>query len=325
MNKALHILKLAWGYRFARAGRQSYPPYQYTIEPTNICNLRCSFCPQSDPDHAARRPQGYLTADLLKEILAQIVAAGTGNTNLNFTLDGEPLLNPDFCHFVATAAEHGFFSVFATNGTMLTPIVADQLIAAGPFRVSMDFAADRSVYESIRGRPGDFDTVLENLRYLVTQSQQEHRVHIDLHDIAPFTGANPARSLNELRALFPADLPSRVRFHTRQFHNFCGHLEMARQRTRYRLCPYPWTQMAITHSGDIVPCCRDTVGRSILGNVLKEGVLGSWNGERYRRFRQNLIDQRPDRNAACALCDLPWSADSPRWQLKYMIRSLYER
>jgi radical SAM protein with 4Fe4S-binding SPASM domain len=93
----------------------------------------------------------------------------------------------------------------------------------------------------------------------------------------------------------------------------------------YRLCPYPWTQMAVTYSGDCVPCCRDTAARSVLGNVFDNSIMTVWNGEKYRQFRRNLIDKRPDLNQACRHCDLPFSGGQPRWQPGYLYRSLVKR
>jgi len=325
MNKLLHLFKLGWAYKIARPTKLNYPPYQFTIEPTNVCNLRCPFCPQSDPEHAHRRAFDQLSMDNFKLFLKHLRDAHPGNSNLNFTLDGEPFINPQFVDFVELAAAEGYFCIFASNGTLLDRKAADRLAAAGPFRASIDFAPDKDTFETIRGRKGDYDNVLANLRYLIELAKTNKNVHLDIHDITSYTGADPALSMQRLRALFPADLPSRVSIEPRIFHNFCGHLMMPQKERRYRLCPYPWVQMAIAHNGDCVGCCRDTVGRSVLGNVFKQSVMDIWNGAPYQQFRQNLLDGRPDLNPACKDCDMPWSAGEPRWKLGYVVRSLLGR
>lgn len=325
MRKILHLLKLGWSYKIAKATVLSYPPYQYTIEPTNECNLKCDFCPQSDPDHHNRRPVGKLTPENLSLFLDRIDRASRANRNLNFTLDGEPFINKDFISFIVMAAERGYFSVFASNGIFINSANADRLIAAGPFRASIDFASDEKIFEKIRGEKGHYDRVLRNLLYLCDKSMDNPGVHVDIHDISSYGGADPVESLAKMRAMFPEDLPSRIRFDSRQFHNFCGHLEGPPARDDYRICPYPWTQMAVTWNGDCVPCCRDTVGRSVLGNVFEDEIMTIWNGELYRRFRQNLIDRHPEKNPACRDCDLPYSGAEPRWKPTYIIRSLMGR
>jgi radical SAM protein with 4Fe4S-binding SPASM domain len=84
-------------------------------------------------------------------------------------------------------------------------------------------------------------------------------------------------------------------------------------------------QLAVTYSGDCVACCRDTVGRSVLGNIFTASMMDVWNGKVYRQFRQNLWDKRPDLNAACAECDLPYSGGERRWKPQYIWRSLLKR
>jgi radical SAM protein with 4Fe4S-binding SPASM domain len=202
---------------------------------------------------------------------------------------------------------------------------ADRLVKAGPFRASIDFASDKGVYETIRGQKGHFDLVRANLTYLMEKSRTHHGVHIDIHDITPYTKVDPTESLARLRSLFPADLPSRIRFDTRQFHNFCGHLKADKPKDTYRLCPYPWTQMAVTNGGDCVPCCRDTAGRSVMGNVFTNSVMEVWNGAPYQELRRNLLNRRPDLNPACKNCDLPYSGGQPRWRIGYILRSLLKR
>lgn len=325
MNKFSHIFRLGWAYKITNATELSYPPYQYTIEATNICNLKCTFCPQSDPEHLKRRPRGKLSEENLKIFLDKRAGVGPGNRNINFTLDGEPLINKDFVRFIEIAASYNLFSIFASNGTLINRETADRLARAGPFRASIDFASDKKIFETIRGKDGHYDKVLENLRYLIESARENNNVHLDINDITHFSGVDSNDSLKQMRTLFPDNISPHIRFNSRHFHNFCGHLDMKNRDENYRLCPYPWTQMAITYSGDCVPCCRDTAARSILGNVFNEDIMTIWNGEKYRQFRQNLIGRHPDKNDACRNCDLPYSGGQPRWRPGYLYRSLIKR
>ncbi len=325
MHKFVHLFKLGWAYKITKAVTLSYPPYQYTIEPTNQCNLGCDFCPQSDPEHEKLRPVGMLTSDNLQLFLERAKEAGSSNRNLNFTLDGEPFLNKEFISFIEMANRAGFFPRFATNGTMLDRDKIDRLIAAGPFLASIDFSSDLEIFEAIRGKPGHFAKLHENLLYLIEKSHTEPGVHLDIHDITSYAGYDPDRSLDRMRVLFPVNIPSRIKFDYRKFHSFCGHLKAKSDKSSYRLCPYPWIQMAIAHNGDCVACCRDTAGRSVLGNVFDDPIMTVWNNDKYRQFRQNLLDQRPNLNGACKDCDLPYADDPVRWKLKYMLHSLLGR
>ncbi|MCP4706672.1 MAG: radical SAM protein, partial [candidate division Zixibacteria bacterium] len=301
MNKLTHIFKLVWAYKIKKATVLSYPPYQYTIESTNVCNFKCDFCPQSDPDHAACRPHGQLTIENFKLFLKKRRVVKPGNNNINFTLDGEPFINKNFTKFIELAAKDRLFSIFASNGSLINPEKADILTEAGPFRASIDFSSDKNIFETIRSKKDNYDKLLENLRYLINKARENENVNLEINDITTFAGVDPTESLAKMKNLFSSDIPSRVKFRTRVFHNFCGHLELGdeEKKKKYRLCPYPWTQMAVTHSGDCVACCRDTSARSIFGNIFEDDIEKIWNGEKYQLFRQNLLDKRPELNKAC--------------------------
>ncbi len=325
MNKLTHIFKLAWAYLIKKATVLSYPPYQYTIEPTNVCNFKCDFCPQSDPEHQKRRPTGQLTIDNLRLFLKKRKDVTPGNININFTLDGEPFINKNMIKFIELAANEGLFSRFASNGSLINQEKADLLAEAGPFIASIDFASDKNIFETIRSKKDNYEKLLENLRYLIKKARENKNVNLEINDITSFAGVDPEESLKKMKTLFGTDFPPNVRFTTRQFHNFCGHLDLKDKEKRYRLCPYPWTQMAVTHTGDSVPCCRDTSARSILGNVFEDDIMTVWNGTKYREFRQNLIDKKPELNSACKDCDLPYSGGGSKWKPGYIYRSLLGR
>lgn len=303
------------------------PPYQFAIEATNHCNFRCSFCPQSDPAHRDAREAGLLTVENFRLYLDRIMETRPDNPNFSICLDGEPLMNKHFPEFIRIANERGFRPRFSSNGRLLTPETADELARAGGFVASIDFTADREMFESIRGRAGDFDAVLENLRYLAGLAARDPRIKLEIVDISSFRGADQEASKREMRALFPADLPASVSFWSRNFHNFCGHLGTGWAAGGYVLCPYPWSSFSVTWQGDVVACCRDTLARTVLGNVFEQSIAEIWDGEKYRTMRRLLIEQRPGEIAACKNCDMPWTGgvDSKRWKLSYILSTLLRR
>lgn len=80
------------------------------LEITNVCNLRCSFCPGS------RRPQEFLTPEQFR-ILAGRLRPHTEYLYLH--LMGEPLLHPQLEQLLETGEELGFRLMITTNGTLL--------------------------------------------------------------------------------------------------------------------------------------------------------------------------------------------------------------
>ena len=80
------------------------------VEITNVCNLRCSFCP------GTRRAHRRLTAEEFR-ILAEKLRGHTSYLYLHVL--GEPLLHPELAQILAIAAELGFRVCITTNGTLI--------------------------------------------------------------------------------------------------------------------------------------------------------------------------------------------------------------
>jgi MoaA/NifB/PqqE/SkfB family radical SAM enzyme len=307
-----------------------YAPKQISIEPTNLCNYRCSFCPQSNPEHHLL-PRGYMKLEHLERILDKVVAAGAAwNGVISFTHDGEPLLHPEFPEFIRLANERGLRPRFSSNGSRLGPEKADRLEAGGYFLASIDFSGSKEVFETHRGKTGHWETVRDNIAYLIEMSNRNPKVGLEVNEmcgVAEPEDAGPM--LDRLRSVLPEPTSKRVRFGVRVFHNAAGSVVVegvGREKQRYRRCPYPWVAMNIAFDGEVHACCRDLEGRTRLGNVLEcESLWDVWNGEKFREFRHLIATRQPEKLAACAGCDLPWSGDPRKWSVANIYRVLRDR
>jgi MoaA/NifB/PqqE/SkfB family radical SAM enzyme len=75
-------------------------------------------------------------------------------------------------------------------------------------------------------------------------------------------------------------------------------------------CQRPWTLAYVTANGNVLPCCISPwVARDyqalVLGSAFAEPFADIWNGERYRRFRNDFESERPP--DPCRGCGLLWS------------------
>ncbi len=80
------------------------------LEISNICNLRCSFCPGTK-----RRPK-VMTEEEFSILLPKLRPF---TDFLYFHLMGEPLCHPDLERFLQLAGQTGFKVILTTNGTLL--------------------------------------------------------------------------------------------------------------------------------------------------------------------------------------------------------------
>ncbi len=80
------------------------------LEITNVCNLRCAFCP------GTRRTPGFLAPADFRTLAAKL---RPHTEYLYLHLMGEPLLHPQLEEILALGADLGFRVMITTNGTLL--------------------------------------------------------------------------------------------------------------------------------------------------------------------------------------------------------------
>ena len=91
------------------------------VEITNVCNLRCDFCP------GTRREKGFLPPEQFRVLAGRLRPYVT---YLYLHVMGEPLLHPQLRELLEAAGEMGFSICLTTNGTLLDQ--QGPLLLSGP-------------------------------------------------------------------------------------------------------------------------------------------------------------------------------------------------
>ncbi len=98
-------------------------PISGSLELTFRCNLRCQHCYVSHGHNGIPRQQELNTSEI-QRIIDEVVDAGC----LWFLITGgEPLVRRDFLDIYTYAKRKGLIITLFTNGTLITPRIADYL------------------------------------------------------------------------------------------------------------------------------------------------------------------------------------------------------
>lgn len=125
-------------------------PLAGSLELTFRCNLRCMHCYVAH-GHRGIPGQTELTFAEICGILDQIVDEGCLWLLLT---GGEPLLRPDFLDIYTYTKRKGLLISIFTNGTLITPRIADYLAEWHPFVVEITlYGRTQETYERITGIP----------------------------------------------------------------------------------------------------------------------------------------------------------------------------
>jgi radical SAM protein with 4Fe4S-binding SPASM domain len=158
-------------------------------EVTGACNLSCSYCRAS----ASRKPdQKELSTKEAISFLNDIASIGP----MLILSGGEPLLRPDIFLLARHARSLGMRVSLASNGTTITPEIADEIAASGISRVSISLdAASCKGHDLMRG-PGSFEKAMKGIDNL--------RGKVDFQINHTLTGRNES----DMKAIF--DLAEKV-------------------------------------------------------------------------------------------------------------------
>jgi MoaA/NifB/PqqE/SkfB family radical SAM enzyme len=124
---------------------QIKPLTSLIIEPTNTCNLRCTFCFVTE---GMTRAEGFMDIDLFKKVIDEC----PGLEHLCMHNWGEPLLHKDIFRMFDYAHTAGIkYIVMNTNGTLLTDKMIGKIVDSplNVIRFSIDGSAE--TFKQIRG------------------------------------------------------------------------------------------------------------------------------------------------------------------------------
>jgi mycofactocin radical SAM maturase len=134
-------------------------PICLTWELTYACNLACIHCLSS----SGRRDPRELTTSECKAVIDELQRLQVFYVNIG---GGEPTVRGDFWELVEYATAHQVGVKFSTNGSRITPEVAERLAASDyvDVQVSID-GATAEINDSVRG-PGSYATAIRAMERL---------------------------------------------------------------------------------------------------------------------------------------------------------------
>ena len=266
------------------------------VEITNVCNLRCDFCP------ATARPSGFMSAEDFRSLASKLRPYGA---YLYLHVMGEPLLHPALWEILDAAAARGFRVCLTTNGTLL-PQRTDVLLSASALhKVSVSLHS----FEGNGGAKigGYLDGVLD---FCDRAAAQGVLCALRLWNEGGSNRLNGAveEYLSRRLGLDAASLPRDRRGNRTLSKNlflepgerFDWPSPVASERST-SFCHALHEQVAVLWDGTVVPCCLDAEGRMALGNLFSQDLDEILSSPRAQAIRRGFSERRPS-EALCRRC-----------------------
>ena len=237
-----------------------------TVNPTELCNRRCGFCPRSDSKVYPNRNL-HISPETVENLSRRLFDFGFKN-RLGWSGNGEPLLTTDFLRILRVVSDQNpnlISHEINTNGDLLTERLINEIYQSGINHIIV------SVYD---GQPSldkfsDLFKEYDSRKYTL-------RVSFDSVELDGFTnrGGNVDVNVDKIK----------------KFKN--------------NKCFLPFYKLVIDWNGDVLVCCEDwgRKSRSSL-NINTHTLEEIWFSDELQKYRDRL--RFGDRSLSpCNVCNI---------------------
>lgn len=267
------------------------------LEITNVCNLKCDFCPQT------KRKAEFMSEETFEQILDQIKPF---TSYIYLHVKGEPLLHPKLGSFLDISYEKGFQVNITTNGTLIDK-VADILLKKPAVR-QINFSLhsfDGNQHEISKDEY--IDCILKFSRRAILESNMIISLRLWNLDEALLTEDQRKRNLDIIHKIEDYfNLPYKIqgnfsetkslklsdRVYLNQDYEFKWPDLKEEEDINKGFCYGLKNQVAILVDGTVVPCCLDGEGIINLGNIHERQFADIVNGKRAENIRLGFCNNK---------------------------------
>ena len=256
------------------------------IEPTNTCNLRCTFCFVTD---GMTRDGGFMDFNIFKKVIDDC----TDLEHLCMHNWGEPLLHKDIFRMIEYAKNKGVnYVVMNTNGTLLTDKMINRIVNSklDIIRFSIDGSAE--TFKRVRGvELENIEKNIKKLKIIKEKKRPELKMGV-VFTVEEDTEGDAEEYINHWKKIV-----DHVRLQPKLITS-----------PRTEVCPEPfgkdYGKLVVLWDGRVIPCCVDYNANLMIGNIQNDTIPNLWKSEKLNILReQHLKGEFPDTCANCNECE----------------------
>ncbi|HJP17148.1 MAG: hypothetical protein CMD96_06930 [Gammaproteobacteria bacterium] len=291
-------------------------PGALIIDNTNLCNAKCSWC----PNDKIPAEKGIMSAELFEKIIEDYAKVGG---IVRFGTFGEPLLDPVFLKKIDFIRK--FPSIYKleliTNGFALNEKIAQKLIDQKvDTEISLD-ELDKKLFEELKGV--SFEKTWKNLIRLFQMNDKAKRpIEINIR-IKTSTNEESIRNNPLFKELFHTNctvelnpissmdslsnwggLFDKKSFLSEEIDSYPHKAYKDYNLRNQAPCHQLWKWMVINWDGKVVLCCTDIFANVVVGDLKKEKIKEVWQGTVLSKARREFKSRNGRKNGICRVCDL---------------------
>ncbi len=288
-------------------------PLVVHVDTCNVCNFRCRFCTTGDHELLARhgRPKGFMPYELFTKVVDDLGAFDDKVKELIFHKNGEPLLHERIVDMLRYAKEKDVAHklTLVTNGSLLTPRLAREIMAVGPhyMQVSLEAVSDEGYLEVSRAKV-DYDKIVGQVAYLHAHKHPDTTLNVKIMDVGlsaeekqkfhdDFEGICSSHGIEHpISYTQPAVKDTSLGIMKGTTHDMY-------EATYKEVCTLPFYTLNVNFNGKVSACSFDWRHGLIMGNVNDDSLRNIWRGRPWEEFRVMHLRKLRDQLPLCAGCE----------------------
>lgn len=258
------------------------------IEITNICNLNCSFCPETT------RTKQFMSSEQFEYIAKKIKPYGD---YIYLHVKGEPLLHKELSQILDICERLNLKVCITTNGTLIDKNINLLLSKPAIHKIHISLHSFEASIPNLT-----IEQYINNICYLIKNA--------DFLIVLRFWNEGGLNKLNNdiLKILqhnfsFIRDdkINERTYIENGEKFEWANLSSPNKSELDYGFCYALRNQIGILVDGSVVPCCLDNNGDITLGNIFESDLQDIYNTPRALSLIQNFSNRKFSENL-CRTC-----------------------
>lgn len=271
-----------------------------SIEPTNLCNLKCPECPSGN--NSMTRPRVFLS---LLEYEKTIDNVADHLSYLQLFFQGEPFLHPKIFDFITYASSKNIYTSTSTNGQFLTKTNCEKIVKSGLHRIIISAdGATQEIYEKYRVG-GSLDLVTTGISEMVNaKANLKSKTPFIIMQFVVF--ASNEHQIEDMKNLAMFLNVDKLEIKTAQIDNFENGnplIPKNNKYSRYRAdktgvfylkrksnfkCQRIWNGSVVSAENKLLPCCFDKNAEFPYNEKLNNNISLTWKNPKAKAFRKQV-------------------------------------
>ncbi|MCB9061280.1 MAG: radical SAM protein [Halobacteriovoraceae bacterium] len=259
------------------------------IEITNVCNLKCSFCPIDE------RQKQFMKLKDFESVLFQVAPI---SEQICLHLMGEPLAHPNFNEILNICEQFDTQIQLTTNGLLLRK--HQQTILGSPIIRQVNFSL-QSYMDNFPSKPlEEYLELIYNFIVLAFEHRPELYLNMRLWNIDDLDSLENTPIFEFFEKKFDIQINRNLelakikskKLRGRLYLHFDSRFKWPRLENEFQSksgrCNGLIDHFAIHADGTVVPCCLDDQKVINLGNVLEDSIDSILNSTRAKSIQQGF-------------------------------------